>query len=217
MILNSELFAIRPALAEEGSLAAEHESPADGAGHATEASAEHGEHTEQTTSAHGGHEGIPWHALTPQFINFGIFVVLLVVLLRKKVSSLFQSRAEQFNQALVKAEQAKHEAEQKRHEISTRLERLSSSSGEDAKRAATDIEELRNKIVNDAKEAAARIKSEAQRTVQSEFLRARTQLNEELAKTAIEMARGQLRDKMADKDQTRLQSEFVEKVQAVPQ
>lgn len=161
---------------------------------------------------HGG--GVP-DAVMYQFIHFAIFVGLLFFFLRKPVRSYFQNREQAFRQALVKAEAARKEAEAKQREIQERLTRLQSTSEESIAQAKAEAVALKEKILQDASDLSKRLRDEAHRTAQIEIERAKHELREEMLAQSVEMAKKMLADKMAEPDQKRLQTEFVDKIQVV--
>lgn len=157
------------------------------------------------------------HEVFWQFVNFGIFAVLLFVLLRKKVVSYYQEREAQFKQALIKAEHARKEAEEQKKLIQQKLEKLEMSAAEDVARAKKEAEELKQKIVHDAQDIMAGMKKDAELSAQSEINRAKQELREELLTQALELSKKLLKEKMNEPDQKRLQNEFVDKIQVVLQ
>jgi F-type H+-transporting ATPase subunit b len=174
-----------------------------------------------TEEVHGeahaaGHaEGIP-SIVWVQAFNFVLYAAIIYFVLRKPIKSFFNGRQENFKQALVKAQAARHEAEQKRQEIHARLTNLESTSEESLAKARAEAEALKAKILQDAAELSQRLKEEARRTAELEIERAKTELREELLASAVAASRKLLSEKMADQDQKRLQAEFVDKIQVVP-
>lgn len=164
-------------------------------------------------AAHG-EAGIPASVMW-QAINFALFVGLLWFLLRKKVPAYFAERAANFNLALAKAEKARQEAEEQKRVIEARLQALQSSADQSVAQAKLDAEELRQKIVREAQEISVRIIEDARHTAEIELQRAKSELREEVLSQAMVAAKKILSEKIADTDQKRLQSEFVEKIQVV--
>ncbi len=152
-----------------------------------------------------------------QFVNFGLFVALLFFLLRKKVVAYFQEREASFKQALIRAEHARKEAEHQKNIIKEKLTKLEASAAADRAQAQKDAEELKFKIISEAKELVANLKKETERTAESEIQRAKLELRDELLNGAIEQAKKILKEKVNEPDQKRLQDEFVEKIQVVRQ
>ncbi len=152
-----------------------------------------------------------------QFINFTLFVGLLFFLLRKKVISYFKERETHFKQALIRAERARGEAEEQKSIIKQKLDKLEASAAADRAQAQKDSEELKVKILTEAKELVANLKKETERTAESEIQRAKLELRDELLSAAIDQAKKILKEKVNEPDQKRLQDEFVEKIQVVRQ
>lgn len=155
--------------------------------------------------------GLPTVVLL-QFINFFLYVGLIVFFARKPIADFFKNRQARFYTALKRADAARAEAQAKRAETQARLSKLESSRDESIQKARTEAAALRQQIVDEAKELSARLKTEAQRTAEVEIERAKMVLREELVNQSIAMAQKILSDKMQDQDQKRLQDEFVKKV-----
>ena len=198
----------------EGQAPTEHTgTPAD---HATE-----GEHAAAAEGHGGGHggggehhaEGIPMDVLF-QTINFLLFAGLVIYFLRKPVKDYFADRSVNFRQALFKAEAARAEAERQKSEIETRLRALEGGANNSLAQAKADAAELRHKIVREAEELAAKLREDAKRTAEIELQRAKAELREEVLNQAVTAAKAVLSERIAETDQKRLQSEFVEKIQA---
>ncbi len=171
-------------------------------------------------AADGGHGGghgaqeIP-RVVWFQFLNFFLYVALLAYLLRKPLISFFTARAENFRQALLKAESARQEAEKQKHDIQKRLAKLQDAANENLQKARAEAEDLRKRIIGEAQDLAISLKTEAQRTAEIELQRAKFELREELLNQAVQSAKAILNTQIAETDQKRLQTEFVEKIQVV--
>ena len=163
----------------------------------------------------GGHEeGIP-SAVIYQAINFFLFIGLMVFLLRKPVRGYFTGRQAAYKAALHKAETARREAEAKRQEIQDRLNKLESTTQQSVAQAKAEAEALKQKIVTEAQQLSVSMREEAQRTAAVEVERAKNQLREEMLAQAVALSRKMLEEKIAEPDQKRLQTEFVDKIQVV--
>lgn len=163
------------------------------------------------SDAHGG--GIPsdvWF----QFFNFTLFAGLIVYFLRNPVKTYFQERARSFSVAMTKAEAFRQDAEKQKREIETRLRTLENSAQDSLTHARAEADELRKRIVREAQELSLKLKEDAKRTAEIELQRAKNELREEVLSQAVTAAKAVLSEKIADTDQKRLQTEFVEKIQA---
>lgn len=163
-------------------------------------------------AAHGEEHGIPT-AVILQAVNFAIYAALVIFFIRKPIRSYFESREAGFRQALVKAQEARREAEQKKTEIQNQLNELQSTQAESVEQARAEAETLKARIIQDAKDMAQRLREEAQRTTDFEVQRAKNELREDLLKQSVALASKILTEKMAEPDQKRLQTEFVDKIQ----
>jgi F-type H+-transporting ATPase subunit b len=182
----------------------------EGAEHAAEAAHGAGE-----AAAHGGHEGIPWDSIFVQSFNFLVLVALLVFLLRKTVKAHFQHRANDYKQMVERADAAKREAEQGKLAIKSRLDKLESGASEGLNRAKQEAAELRAKLQSEAKELSEKIEVEAKRSAQVELEKAKDELRRELLDSALQASHLTLKTSLNANEQSRLQKEFVEKIQVV--
>jgi F-type H+-transporting ATPase subunit b len=166
-------------------------------------------------AAGAGHEGGIPTVVILQFVNFFLYVVLIVFIARTPLSNYFKERHAGFFAAKKKADAARSEAEAKRKEIQDRLSKLETTRDESIQRAREEAEALRKQIVNEAQALSQKLKLEAARTAEVEINRAKYELREELLEQSVQMAKRVLVDtnKVQEQDQKRLQAEFVEKIQ----
>jgi F-type H+-transporting ATPase subunit b len=162
-----------------------------------------------------GHAGVPWGSVITQVINVVLVIALLTYLLRKKSADHFQQRQEGYNALLNKAEEARKEAEENRRQISERLTKLEQNAQASLVQARTEAQELKTKILADAKNLSQKLEDEARRTVEFEVQRAREILRQELLSAAVDDAHTSMEKSVKDPDLKRLQNEFVQRVQVV--
>jgi F-type H+-transporting ATPase subunit b len=178
--------------------------------------AEGGDHGTGHGFGHGTGHGvaIPM-SVTFQAINFALYAGLLLYFLRKPIREFFKSREQVYKQALIKAENARRDAEKKKKEVQQRLRNLDATADESLDQARAEATALKLQIRQEAETLAERLRNEANRTAQLEVERARATLREEMLKQSVELSRKLLADEIADGDQKRLQTEFVNKIQEV--
>ena len=168
----------------------------------------------QEHEAEGHHEsGLPM-VVYLQAINFILYAGLLVYFLRKPVRDYFTGRREAFNAALTKAAAAKAEAEARKKEVETKIRDLQANAASDLARAKTDAAALEARILKEADEISAHLKTEANRTATFEIERAKGEIREDLLNQSVAFSTKLLKEKMAEGDQKRLQTEFVDKIGA---
>lgn len=164
-----------------------------------------------SADSHGAATGLPTVVIL-QFVNFFIYVGLVVYFATTPIKDYFKNRQANFYTALKRADAARAEAEAKRAETQARLVKLESSRDESIQTARNEAAALRTQIVEEAKALSEKLQQDAQRTAQVEIERAKMMLREELVNQSVSMARRILSDKMQDQDQKRLQDEFVTKI-----
>lgn len=179
-------------------------------------------HEHQTASADGHHDqhatghptGLP-ASVVYQAINFVIFAGLGYFFLRGPIRNFFNGRREKYHAAQNRAEAAKRDAEAKKREIADKLRNLEVSSQQTLAQAKAEADALSARILQEAGDLSKTLREEANRTAEAEINRAKDQLREELLSQSVALSKTVLREKMADSDQRRLQTEFVDKIQEV--
>lgn len=164
--------------------------------------------------APGDPHAIPWSSIAVQALNLFLLVVLLFFALRKTISALFANRAKDYQTLVSKAEAARQEAERGKREISARLARLDSQAAQGVSQVRTEAEELRARMIQDAKTLAARLEAEAERTAKIETEKAKAELRRELLHHALNETREDFK-KLGTTEQKKLQAEFADKIQVV--
>lgn len=162
----------------------------------------------------GGHHVTPPNMdLVFRLMNFGVMVVVLVALLRKPIKSALAGRIEQIRTELQDLETQKGKAQAELDEVS---KRLADAQGERAAIVAefqAQGEREAAKIVESAQALAARIKAQAQFTIEQEIAAAKADLRREVAELSAALAEDLLKQKIGAEDQTRLVDEYLAKVQ----
>jgi F-type H+-transporting ATPase subunit b len=162
-----------------------------------------------------GHEaGIP-RVVFYQALNFFGLGAILYFLLRKKVSGYFAKRHDDLTKALREARVLKEEAERKHQEYVLKIKKLEIDAESILNQIRKEGEATKQRITEEAKRLAATIESEAKKAADNEVEKARAELYDEVLDQALKGARSLLTSSVAEKDQLRLQKEFVAKIEAV--
>ncbi len=165
--------------------------------------------------AHGDAHAIPTKLIIYQTINVVAMLVGLVIVLKKPLQTYFQEKREGFLSAAKKAEAARKAAEQERMDIQTRLSKLESTADESISRARAEAADMKKQLIADAEATAKRIRDEAASAAKLEVERAKSELREMLIKESLEASRQQLSSKISADDHKRLQTDFIQNIQAV--
>ena len=145
-------------------------------------------------------------------LNFGLMAILLVYLLTKPLRNGLASRREGIEKALSDAVAAREAAEAKFAEYDVKLNKASAEIEEMSAAIRREGESERDRILASAREMAQKITAEAEKTAESEILRARTELRQEASRLAITLAEELLKKQINAGDQQRLVDEYVSKV-----
>jgi F-type H+-transporting ATPase subunit b len=163
---------------------------------------------------HGGEIHVPKVVLY-QAINVVLLFGGLIYFLKATVVKFYADRKAAYLAAAQKSQAAREEAEKQFVDIKHKLSQLESTTDESISRARAEAADMKHSLVKEAQEAAARIKHEAEQTAKLEVQKAQTHLREQLLKDSIAAAKAVLSKDIGSADHQKLQSEFVNKVQAV--
>lgn len=163
---------------------------------------------------HGAH-AIPWNSIFVQAFNFGLLLIVLFFLLRKSVAAHFENRAKEYAQLVERAETARKQAEKSHSEIKERLAKLESTAEQSVRTAQTEAEELKGRMITEAKSISDKLEVEAKRSVAVELDKAKAELRRELLARALDASRDSFKKNLGSTEQKKLQNEFVEKIQVV--
>ncbi|MFN3534975.1 MAG: ATPase [Desulfatiglandales bacterium] len=166
-------------------------------------------------AAEGGasHGPSEWADLLYRILNFGLMVVILVLVLRKSaIKSFFANRREELERRLVTLQKEKEEAERGYRELEAKLKEMEKSKGEIIEEFRREGEIEKEKIISKARERANYMLSQAEATIQRELQSAKERLMAEVMAMAAKKAEELLRKNIKDKDQDNLIEDFIQKV-----
>lgn len=170
-------------------------------------------------AASGGHDAHgPVHvpkAVIYQAINVTILFGGLFYFLRGAIVKFYKDRKAHYLVAAERSKAAREKAEQEYLDIKHKLSQLESTADESYNRAQVEAKNLREQMIKDGQEMAARIKHEAEQTAKIEIQKAQQHLREQLLKDAVKAAKATLTSDIGAADHQKLQGEFVNNVQAV--
>jgi F-type H+-transporting ATPase subunit b len=174
--------------------------------------AEEAHHT--AVVGHGAHS-IPWGSIFVQAFNFGLLLLLLAAFTRRSIAAHFENRAKEYAQLVERAESARRQAEKSHSEIKERLAGLEASAEHGVRSAQVEAEEMRSRMMTDAKIIADKLETEVKLSVAVELEKAKAELRHELLARALSESRESFKKNLGSSEQKMLQNEFVEKIQVV--
>lgn len=145
-------------------------------------------------------------------LNFGVAFGLLAYFITKPIRKGLAGRREGIAKALAEAETAKAEAEAKFAEYDRKLSKAAAEIEEIQNALRREGEMERERILANAREMSEKIKQEAEKSAANEVAKARAALRQEAARMAISIAEELLKKNFTSDDQSRLVSEYLQKV-----
>jgi len=147
-------------------------------------------------------------------INFIVFFLLLRIILFKPILKNIETRRQEIEQSLQRAEEANREAEALRRDFAEQVAAARREAQEIVSRAMKDVEETRMRKLAEIEEEAARRLEKAEEAIRREKELAIAALREEAANLAI-LAAGKVIERSLDsEDNRRLVRDFINEVGA---
>jgi|WetSurMetagenome_2_1015567.scaffolds.fasta_scaffold27434_4 F-type H+-transporting ATPase subunit b len=160
----------------------------------------------------GGHEGPSWFDFTWRAVNFLILAGVLYWLLAKKIRSFFAGRHEGIRTALAEAVIAREEAEKKFQEYAAKLNKATGEIDEITRMIQTQGLAEKERIIEDARKTAEKMKEDTQARMEQEFTKASQELRIEAVRLSTQMAGELLRKNIQADDHEALVKDYIEKV-----
>lgn len=148
-----------------------------------------------------------------QGLNLALLLGVLFYFGRKPISEFFATRRGDIKSELEESAALLAEAERRNSELQRRLVDLGSEIEGIREEAGRRAEEEAERILLDARAAAERIRGDAKAAVAQELRRAQSELREEAADLAMEIAARKLGEQVGDADRERLVDEFILRVE----
>ena len=164
-------------------------------------------------SAGGGEsKGHNWVDFAWRALNFLVLAGFLYWLLAKKIKEFFTGRRDDIKIALEQAMAAKEEAEKKYKEYTAKLEKATEEiAGISEMIKAQGLAE-KERILEDAKKAAVKMKEDTQARVEQELKKAGNLLRTEAVKLSVEMAEELLKRNITPADHDIMVKDYLDKV-----
>ncbi|MCH2172592.1 F0F1 ATP synthase subunit B [Myxococcota bacterium] len=164
-------------------------------------------------SGGGGGEGA-LAELAWLIFNFAVLIYVVYRFARKPISQFFSDRGAAIDADIRTASERLEEAEARHRELQSQVQGLDSELEEIRTQATRRAEAERDRILEDARLSAERIRSDASAAIAREVERAQAELRDQASELAIELAAGYLQERMDEGDRERLIEEFIERVEA---
>lgn len=162
----------------------------------------------------GGHGGGDVANLLYRILNFGLMVIILVVVVRKTaIKDFFANRKEEIRQKLESLKRDKEAAESRCSELEKKLREFEIQKKAIIDQFRADGAAEKEKIIKEARERSAQILAQANLTIEREIQAARDSLLHKMVEVAAAKAEDIIAKQINDRDQDHLVSEFIERVE----
>lgn len=167
-------------------------------------------------AAGGAHhsDGVPT-VVYWQIANLAIIFGFIYYKFGKSIVGLFTTRKATFVNESEKSKSIQQEAEKKLLDIKHRISHLESTADESVQRAKAEAADLRNQLIQEAKQFAEKIKREAESAAQVEIQSAKRALHEEVVRESVKLAKDVLKKDVGQTDQQRLQDQFSTQIESI--
>ena len=164
-------------------------------------------------AASGGGEGALGE-LAWLLFNFAVLIYVVYRFAGKPIRQFFADRGAAIDADIRTASERLEEAEARHRQLQAQVQSLDSELEEIRTQATRRAEAERDRILEDARLSAERIRSDASAAIAREVDRAQADLRDQASELAMELAAGYLQERMDDGDRERLIEEFIERVEA---
>ena len=159
-------------------------------------------------------EGVPKVVLW-QVVNLAIIFAFVYWKFGKSVTGTFTTRHSIFVSEAEKSKSIQQDAEKKLLDIKHKISHLEATAEESVLRARAEAADLRNQLLQEAKQFADKIKREAETAAQIEVQSAKRALHEEVVRESVKQAKEILKKDVGQSDQQRLQEKFSNEIEGV--
>lgn len=139
-----------------------------------------------------------------KFLNLGIFIAVMVYLLKKPLSEAFKAKRETIRAELIKAEEQKQAALAELTATEAKLARLEAEAEEVVARAKEEAAAEKNRIAKETEEESKRLKNQAATEIERKSAQVRAELRRFSAEEAIRLAEEKLKSGINAESDSRL-------------
>ena len=162
----------------------------------------------------GAHDNGKLLDLLYRGINFALLVIILFVVVRKTaIKDFFEARREEIRKKFQNLNSEKAAAEVRFRELEKKLNDFETSRQKIIEQFQAEGVKEKERIISEAKERAAQILAQADRTIDREIQAARDKLMQQVVDSAAQKAKELITKEIKASDQDQLVNEFIEKVE----
>ncbi len=144
-----------------------------------------------------------------KFVNLTIFLIALIIVLRKPINRALLGRRESIQKELAAAQTEREQALARVAEADSLLDRLNADVRRIHEQSRQEAEEERQRMAAGTEREIEKLKQQAEREIERAGKIARKELREFFAKRSVELARESLRTQIQPEDDTLLIKESI--------
>lgn len=163
-------------------------------------------------AAGGGHDNHKLIDFGWRIVNVAILVGLLWWLSAKGIKGFFAGRREGIKDAMESAVEAKEAAQKKFDEYSAKLDKATGEIEEIAQMIRAQGQAEKEKIIEDAKRSAEKMKADATARMEQEYNKFKNELRQEATELAVEMAESILKKQIKKADHEDMVKDFLDRM-----
>jgi F-type H+-transporting ATPase subunit b len=147
-----------------------------------------------------------------KFINLFLFVGAIILILRRPIGASMRARRESIRKELMRAQEERAAALAKLEEVNARLAKLEEETATLRTHAEQEAAAERERIARTTEEDARKLRTQAQREIESAGKAARLELRRYAAEQSTGLAEELLRRDLRREDDERLLSDYIEEL-----
>jgi ATP synthase F0 subunit b len=139
-----------------------------------------------------------------KFLNLGLFILIMYLLLRKPLGTIFRDRREAIRRDLIRAQQEREAAEAKLAEVNARLAKLDAETAAIREQAVREATAEAERIARTTEEDAAKLRDQARREIEAAGKTVKQDLRRFAAEESVKLAEQMIRQDITPSDDARL-------------
>lgn len=151
---------------------------------------------------------------TYRVMNFAVLAIGLFLVLKKPVSQALGGRIQGIKEQLQELEEKKIAAEARLAEYAAKMAALDMEAQAILTEYVQQGEDAKTRILKEAEAAAEKLKEQASKNIENEFLQAKAELKAQIVEKALAKAEAIIKERINSEDQEKLVDEYLEKVVA---
>jgi len=147
-----------------------------------------------------------------RMLNFAVLVIVLYKLMAKGIKGFFVGRREEIKTSLEEAGVARAEAQRKLDEYDEKLNKASAEISGIAEMIRAQGAEEKEKIIEDARLTAEKMKEDAKARIEQEYKKAINELRAEATELSVQMAEDILKENIKKEDHDAMVGDFLDRM-----